>query len=161
MLNVKENERLTRVGPGTPMGELMRRYWQPIAAAVELDDDPVKPVRLLGESLVLYRDRKGRLGLIGDTCPHRRMSLLYGVPEEEGLRCAYHGWMFNKTGQCIEMPAEAPDSTFPRKVKTTAYPVEELCGLIFAYLGPEPAPLLPRWDMYVWDNVLRDIGSTV
>jgi 5,5'-dehydrodivanillate O-demethylase len=143
------------------MGELMRRYWQPIAASVELDDDPVKHVTLLGESLVLYRDRKGRLGLIDETCPHRRMSMLYGVPEEEGLRCAYHGWMFNKTGQCIEMPAEAPDSTFPRKVKVTAYPVEELCGLIFAYLGPEPAPLLPRWDMYVWNHVLRDIGSTI
>jgi 5,5'-dehydrodivanillate O-demethylase len=143
------------------MGELMRRYWQPIAASVELDDDPVKHVTLLGESLVLYRDRKGRLGLIDETCPHRRMSMLYGVPEEEGLRCAYHGWMFNKTGQCIEMPAEAPDSTFPRKVKVTAYPVEELCGLIFAYLGPEPVPLLPRWDMYVWNHVLRDIGSTI
>src|SRR5262247_2316190 len=161
MLTVKENERLTRVGPGTPMGELLRRYWHPIGAAVELDDTPVKPVKILGESLVLYRDRKGRLGLIGDTCPHRRTSMLYGIPEEEGLRCPYHGWMFNGTGQCIEMPAEAPDSTFPSRVKMPGYPVEELCGLVFAYLGPEPVPLLPRWDMFVWDNVLRDIGSTI
>ena len=108
MLTEKENERLTRVGPGTPMGELMRRYWQPIAAAVELDDNPVKAVTLLGESLVLYRDRKGGFGLIDDLCPHRRMSMLYGIPEEEGLRCAYHGWMYDCTGQCVEMPAEAP-----------------------------------------------------
>jgi 5,5'-dehydrodivanillate O-demethylase len=161
MLTVKENERLTRVGPGTPMGELLRRYWHPIGAAVELDDNPVKPVKILGESLVLYRDRKGRLGLIGDTCPHRRTSMLYGIPEEKGLRCPYHGWMFNGTGQCIEMPAEAPDSTFPSRVKMPGYPVQELCGLLFAYLGPEPVPLLPRWDMFVWDNVLRDIGATI
>ncbi len=161
MLTVKENDRLTRVGPNTPMGDLMRRYWQPIAALAELDDNPVKPVRLLGESLVLYKDRKGTLGLIGDTCPHRRISMEYGIPEEEGLRCPYHGWMFNETGQCVQMPAESPDSTFPSRVKITGYPVQEIAGLIFAYLGPEPTPLLPRWDMFVWDNVLRDIGSTV
>ena len=161
MLKVTENERLTRVGPGTPMGELMRRYWHPIAAMAELDDNPVKPVTLLGESLVLYRDRQGRLGLIGDTCPHRRASMVYGVPEDEGLRCPYHGWLFSETGQCLEMPAEAPDSTFPRRVKMAGYPVQDLCGLIFAYLGPEPVPLLPRWDMFVWDHVLRDIGSTI
>jgi 5,5'-dehydrodivanillate O-demethylase oxygenase subunit len=161
MLKVTENERLTRVGPGTPMGELMRRYWHPIGAVAELDDNPVKAVKLLGESLVLYRDRQGRLGLIGDTCPHRRASMLYGVPEDEGLRCPYHGWLFSETGQCLEMPAEAPDSTFPRRVKMAGYPVQDLCGLIFAYLGPEPVPLLPRWDLFVWDNVLRDIGSAV
>jgi 5,5'-dehydrodivanillate O-demethylase len=161
MLTIKENERLTRVGPGTPMGELLRRYWQPIGATTELDNNPVKEVKVLGESLVLYRDRKGRLGLIGDTCAHRRMAMVYGIPEEEGLRCPYHGWMYDRTGQCIEMPAEAPDSTFPSRVKITGYPVQELCGLIFAYLGPDPAPLLPRWDMFVWDNVLRDIGSTI
>ena len=161
MLTAEENERLTRVGPGTPMGELMRRYWQPIAAAAELNEHPVKHVKLLGESLVLYRDLKGRLGLIGDTCPHRSVSLLYGVPEAEGLRCPYHGWMFDCAGQCVQMPAEDPHSTFPSRVKIAGYPVQELAGLIFAYLGPEPAPLLPRWDMLVWDNVLRDIGSAV
>ena len=161
MLSEKENERLTRVGPGTPMGELLRRYWQPIAAAAELEDNPVKHVKILGESLVLFRGRKGQLGLIGDTCPHRRVSLVYGVPEEEGLRCPYHGWMFDQTGQCIEMPAESPNSTFPSRVKIAGYPVQELSGLIFAYMGPKPEPLLPRWDMFVWDNVLRDIGSTI
>ena len=161
MLTAEENKRLTRVGPGTPMGELMRRYWQPIAAAVELDENPVKHVKLLGESLVLYRDLKGNLGLIGDTCPHRNVSMIYGVPENDGLRCPYHGWMFDCAGQCIEMPAEPPGSSFPSRVKIAGYPVEELAGLVFTYLGPLPAPLLPRWDMFVWDNVLRDIGSVV
>ncbi len=161
MLTAEENERLTRVGPGTPMGELLRRYWQPIAASVQLDEHPVMPIKLMCESLVLYRDRKGKLGLIDDTCPHRRISMAYGIPEEEGLRCPYHGWMFNETGRCVEMPAEPADSTFPSKVTTKAYPVQELAGLIFAYLGPDPAPLLPRWDLLVWDNVLHDIGSAV
>ena len=161
MLTAEENERLTRVGLGTPMGELMRRYWHPVAASSELAQNPVKAVRILGESLVLYRNRKGGLGLIDDTCPHRRISLLYGIPEEEGLRCPYHGWMFDGAGQCLEMPAESPESTFPSRVKVTAYPVEELGGLIFAYLGPEPTPLLPRWDLFAMDNVVRDIGWTV
>jgi nitrite reductase/ring-hydroxylating ferredoxin subunit len=102
MLRLEENERLTRVGPGTPMGALLRRYWHPVAATVELDEHPVRSVKVLGESLVLFRDRQGRLGLIDDTCPHRRVSFLYGVPEEEGLRCCYHGWMFDRTGQCEE-----------------------------------------------------------
>ncbi len=160
MLSAQENERLTRVGPGTPMGELMRRYWHPVAAAAELDAHPVKAVKLLGESLVLYRDLQGRLGLIGDTCPHRRISLEYGITEAEGLRCPYHGWMFDQTGQCIEMPAEPADSTFPCRVKIAGYPVEELGGLIFAYLGPEPVPLVPRWDLFVMDGIWRDIGVT-
>ena len=95
MLSVKENERLTRVGPGAPMGALLRRYWHPVAASAALAENPVKLIKILGESLVLFRDRQGRLGLIGDTCPHRRISLLYGIPEEEGLRCPYHGWMFD------------------------------------------------------------------
>ena len=161
MLTAKENERLMRVGPGTPMGELMRRYWHPVAAVAELDENPVKAVKILGESLVVYRDRKGGYGLIDDTCPHRRISLEYGIPEIEGLRCAYHGWLFDGTGQCLEMPAESPESTFPSRIKIKGYPAEELGGLVFAYLGPAPAPLLPRWDLYVMDNVVRDIGSTV
>ncbi len=161
MLSIQENEQLTRVGPGTPMGELLRRYWHPVAATVELEEQPVKPVKLLGESLVLFRDQQGRLGLLDETCPHRRVSLLYGIPEAEGLRCCYHGWMFDGTGRCVEMPAESPDSTFKDRVRITAYPVQELGGLIFAYLGPAPAPLLPRWDLLVMDGVWRDIGVTV
>lgn len=160
MLSAEENERLTRVGPGTPIGTLMRRYWHPVAATAELDQHPVKRVKLLGEDLVLYRDQQGRLGLIGDTCPHRRVSVEYGIPEAQGLRCPYHGWMFDQTGQCIEMPAEPADSTFPCRVKIDGYPVQELGGLAFAYLGPEPVPLLPRWDLFVMDGIWRDIGVT-
>ncbi len=158
MLSAEENAMLTQVGPGTPMGRLLRWYWHPIAAATQLDDNPVRRVKLLGESLVLFRDRNGGLGLIGDTCAHRRVNLVFGVPEPEGLRCPYHGWLYDATGQCLEMPTEAADSSFPSRVKLTAYPVQELAGLIFAYLGPQPAPLLPRWDIFVAGNVLRDIG---
>jgi 5,5'-dehydrodivanillate O-demethylase len=161
MLSVTENERLSRVGKGTPMGELMRRYWHPIAAAAELDDRPTKPVRLLGEDLVLYRDRSGTLGLIERVCPHRRVDLSYGIPEEHGLRCMYHGWLYDETGQCIEQPFEEtvhPDGRFKEKVKVAGYPVEEMAGLIFAYLGPQPAPLVPRWEQLLWDNAVRDIA---
>jgi 5,5'-dehydrodivanillate O-demethylase len=143
------------------MGELMRRYWHPIAASAELDKEPTKAVRLLGEDLVLYRDRSGALGLIGQACAHRRVNLLYGIPEQHGLRCPYHGWLYNERGQCLEQPAEAPDSTFKDRIRIPAYPVQELGGVVFAYLGPEPAPLLPRWDLFVWDHVVRGIGMAV
>jgi len=164
MLSKNDNDTLTRVGPGTPMGELMRRYWHPIAASVQLDENPTKAVRLLGEDLTLYRDRSGNLGLIDDRCPHRKVNMLYGIPEQEGLRCPYHGWLFNHHGQCIEQPyeqAEDPNSNFKDKIHTKSYPVQELCGIVFAYLGPQPAPLLPRWDLFTWDNVMWDIGATV
>jgi len=138
----------------------MRRYWQPIAASGELDENPTKAIRILCENLVLYKDRSGTLGLIQEACPHRRVNLLYGIPEEQGLRCPYHGWLFDETGRCLEQPAEAPDSTFKDRVKAVAYPVQELGGLVFAYLGPDPVPLLPRWDILVWDNVYHDIGIT-
>ena len=161
MLTVEENEALTRVSPGTPMGKLLRCYWQPIAAATQLDENPVMRVKLMGESLVLYRDRTGELGLLSDRCAHRCVNLVFGIPEPEGLRCPYHGWLYDNTGQCLQMPSEPQDTTFPSRVKITAYPVQELAGLIFAYLGPAPAPLLPRWDLFVYENVLRDIGFQV
>jgi 5,5'-dehydrodivanillate O-demethylase len=161
MLSAKENERLTQVGPGTPMGELLRRYWHPIVGGVEMDREPTKAVRLLGEDLVLYRDRSGVLGLVGQACAHRRVNLLYGIPEQKGLRCPYHGWLYDETGRCLEQPAEAPDSTFKERIRIPAYPVQELGGLIFAYLGPQPAPLLPRWDLLVWDHAIKDVGVTV
>jgi len=144
------------------MGELFRRYWHPIAASAEMDDCPTKAVRLLGEDLVLYKDRSGTLGLIDRRCPHRRVDLSYGIPEEHGLRCMYHGWMMDETGQCIEQPFEEtvhPDGRFKEKVKLTAYPVEELAGMVFAYLGPQPAPLLPRWEPFQWENGWSDIGT--
>jgi len=112
---------------------------------------------------VLYKDRLGTYGLIDRLCAHRRVDLSYGIPEDEGLRCMYHGWMYDETGQCIEQPFEEtvhPDGRFKEKVRLAAYPVEQLGGLLWAYMGPAPVPLLPRWDLFVWDNVLRDIGST-
>ena len=157
MLSAELNEKLTRVGPGTPMGRLMRRYWQPVAATAELEKYPVKPVRLLGESLVLFRDVQGRLGLIGDRCAHRLVDLRFGYPVEEGLRCPYHGWTYDMCGQCVAQPAERPDSTFKDKIRLPAYPVQELAGLIFAYLGPEPAPLLPRWEPLVRAGMNREV----
>ena len=161
MLSVQENDRLTRVGPGTPMGELMRRYWHPIATTGQLMDEPTRAIRILCESLVLYKDRSGTFGLIQESCPHRRVNLLYGIPEQHGLRCPYHGWLFDETGRCLEMPAEAPDSTFKDRVTALTYPVQELGGLIWAYLGPEPVPLLPRWDLFVQDGLYRDAGAVV
>jgi 5,5'-dehydrodivanillate O-demethylase len=158
MLTVEQNERLTRVGPGTPMGELLRRYWHPIAPSAELDEEnPTKEVRLLGEDLVLFRSTKGVLGLVEPSCPHRKANLSYGVPEPEGIRCAYHGWLFDETGACVDQPSEPAGSRFKEKVRIKAYPVEELGTLIFAYLGPEPAPLLPRWDMLTWGQVRRTV----
>ena len=160
MLTKAGNRTLTQVGPGTPMGLLMRRYWHPVAAAAELDESPVKEVRLLGEDLVLYRDRSGNYGAIDRYCAHRRVNLAYGIPEERGLRCMYHGWLYDETGQCIEQPFEEtvrPDARFKDKVKLTGYRVQELAGMVFVYMGPEPAPLLPRWAPLVWDNAVREI----
>ena len=160
MLTKEINERMTSVGPGTPGGELLRRYWHPIATSVELEENPVRKVRLMGEDLVLYRDKSGNLGLIDEPCPHRRVSLEYGIPEQEGLRCPYHGWLFNHEGKCLEQPAEPWNSTFKDRIATKAYKAQELGGLIFAYIGPDPAPLLPRYDLLVWDNCMRQIGIT-
>jgi len=154
------NDRLTRVGPGTPCGELMRRYWIPIAPYAQLLENPVRKVRILGEDLVLYRDRSSNLGLIGDRCLHRRVDLQFGIPDERGLRCPYHGWLFGPTGKCLERPLEAsPEREVARGLK--GYPVQELGGLVFAYMGPLPAPALPRWDLYVWPNCIRQIAVNV
>ncbi len=159
MLTPQENEQLTQVGRGTPVGELMRRYWHPIAAAVELDEKPTKAIRVLGEDLVLFKDRSGTVGLIGRLCPHRRVDLSYGIPEEHGLRCMYHGWMMDETGQCIEQPFEEtvhPDGRFKEKVKIDGYPVQELAGVLWAYMGPDPIPLLPQWELLVRKNTVRE-----
>jgi 5,5'-dehydrodivanillate O-demethylase len=161
MLSQAENERLTRVGPGTPGGNLLRRYWHPIAGAGEMRDAFTKRVRLLGEDLVLFKDRSGRLGLIAEQCPHRRASLAYGIPAIDGIRCPYHGWKFDATGACIEQPNEPAGSTFKDKCATTGYPVQELGGMLWAYLGPAPAPLIPRLDGYVVPGTIRMIGRAV
>ena len=153
MLTKEMNERITRVGAGTPMGELMRRYWHPIAGSVQLNEEtPTMEVRLLSEDLVLFRSAAGKLGLIEPSCPHRKANLSYGVPEPEGIRCAYHGWLFDTEGNCVDQPSEPAGSRFKEKVHLKAYKAEELGGIIFAYMGPEPAPLLPRWDVLVWEG---------
>ncbi|MFN0071559.1 MAG: Rieske 2Fe-2S domain-containing protein [Chloroflexota bacterium] len=161
MLTHDANLRLTQVGSGTPMGELLRRYWFPVATTFELQRDRVLAVTLLGEPLTLVRTDSGRLGLLAQRCPHRGASLAYGIPEAAGLRCAYHGWQFALDGRCVDTPAEPASSTLKDRVKILAYPVQEMSGLIWAYLGPAPAPLLPRFDIYVWDDVDRDIGVTL
>ncbi|HLF77746.1 MAG TPA: Rieske 2Fe-2S domain-containing protein [Dehalococcoidia bacterium] len=159
MLTKEENEFLSRVGPGTPGGELQRRYWHPIAPTANLDENPVQRVRILCEDLILYRDRSGELGLVARRCPHRLMDMQFGIPEETGIRCPYHGWRFDGTGACLETPLEDPDSTFKERMGTIqSYPVQEMGGLIWAYLGPEPAPLLPQWDLCVRpDGSMREI----
>ncbi len=160
MLTREANQRLTQVGPATPMGELMRRYWHPIATLPELTAEPVLAVTVLGENLALYRTEHGELGLVAQRCPHRGASLAYGIPEEDGLRCAYHGWKFDTAGTCLEQPAEPADSTFKDRVRIPAYVAREMGGLIWAYLGPTPAPLLPRFDLFVRDDLEREIGIT-
>jgi len=159
MVTAEEQKLFTEVGPGTPGGELLRRYWYPIAPLAELDENPVKPVKILGEPLVLYRDRSGTLGLVDRACAHRRASLALGIPEEQGLRCPYHGWRFREDGQCLEQPAET--RPYCDKVKIKAYPVKVACGVVFGYLGPQPAPELPMWDLMAWDNVYHEIAYAV
>ena len=158
MLTPEQNDHLTRVGPGTPMGALMRRYWHPIAPTAELNDYPVKPIRLLGEDLVLFRDTRGRLGLIGDRCAHRLVKLEFGYPVEDGLRCPYHGWTYDGPGACVLQPAEPEGSGFKDKIRLKHYPVRELSGLVFAYLGPDPAPLVPRWEPLVMTGATKRVS---
>lgn len=161
MLSRSQQTLLTEVGPGTPMGQLLRRYWLPAAASCEVAAGAVKPVRLLGEDLVLYRDTSGRMGLVAESCPHRGTSLATACVDADGIRCPYHGWKFDAAGKCLETPAEPDGSPLPRRIRTTAYPVQELGGLAWTYMGPEPAPLLPRFDLFVWDNAVRDIGQAL
>lgn len=151
MLSEEQNRRLTEVESGAPAGELLRRYWQPVAATVDLDRERVLPVRIFGEDLALFQTFSGEYGLVQQRCPHRSATLTCGIPGEEGLRCAYHGWYFDNTGRCISQPFEdrVGPGTFKDQIHITAYPVQELSGLIFAYMGPLPAPELPRWDAFV------------
>ncbi|HSV81866.1 MAG TPA: Rieske 2Fe-2S domain-containing protein [Ramlibacter sp.] len=157
MLTQEQNEKLTRVGPGTPMGELMRRYWHPVAAKAQLLERGVMPVRIFGEDLVLFLDGQGRMGLVSDRCAHRLVKLDTAYTTDQGIRCPYHGWTYDVQGQCVDQPGEPAGSRFKDNVHLRSYPVQELAGLVFAYLGPLPAPLLPRWDRLVWDNVFRVI----
>jgi 5,5'-dehydrodivanillate O-demethylase len=158
MLTHEENELLTRIGPGTPAGEVLRRYWHPIAVAKELDDEnPTKFIRVLGEDLVLFRDKSGNAGLIADHCVHRGASMLYGRVEERGIACAYHGWLYDAHGNCLETPAEPADSRFYLTVRIKAYPVQKFVGLYWAYLGPDPAPVIPKFDVWVSQDGIRKV----
>ena len=142
MLNKNDNETVCRVGPGTPMGRLMREYWVPALLSRELprsDSDPVR-VMLLGEKLIAFRDSTGQVGLIQNHCPHRGASLFFGRNEEAGLRCVYHGWKFGVDGTCVDMPNEPAESDFRSKVKAVAYPTRERGGIVWAYLGPRATP---------------------
>lgn len=149
MTTQAENDLLTRTGPGTPGGNWMRQYWQPVAVAdeVPLGGRPV-PLRVLSENLVLFRDQAGQLGLIQRHCPHRGSDLSFGRIEDGGLRCLYHGWLFGVNGKCLEQPAEPPESKFKDSIKAVAYPVREAGGLVFAYLGKGEPPVLPDYEPF-------------
>lgn len=142
----EENELLTRVGPGTPCGETLRRYWWPIATSTEVKDKPVT-VRVMGEDLVIFRDGSGQVGLIDRVCSHRGASLEYGRVEKDGIRCCYHGWKYDVNGKCIDQPMEPKNSTFKNRIKQKAYVARDAGGLVFAYMGPKPAPLFPKYDL--------------
>lgn len=149
MLSHEQNIRLTATGPATPCGAVMRQFWQPAALTEELTETrPVKAVRLLGEDLVLFRDEQGRYGLIGRHCPHRGADLKYGRPEDGGLRCPFHGWLFDVRGACLEQPAEPADSRFHTKVRATSYPCVERNGMVFAWMGEGEPPDLPAYDCF-------------
>ncbi len=158
MLTVEQNERLTQVEAGTPAGELLRRYWHPIAIAEELTaENPTKFIRALGEDLVLFHDKSGGVGLIADHCVHRGASLLYGRVEERGIACAYHGWLYDTEGNCLETPAEPADSKFYLTVRIKSYPVQQLAGIYWAYMGPAPVPALPKFDVLARTDGKRKI----
>ncbi len=149
MLTTEENELLTRVGPGTPMGNVFRRYWimAGISREIPEPDSPPVRVRLLGEDLVMFRDTSGRVGLIAEKCAHRRASLFYGRNEEGGLRCIYHGWKYDTAGRILDTPAEPAESMIRHHVTQVAYPCVEVNGMIMTYMGPrERQPLLPNFE---------------
>ena len=149
MISQELNDQITRVGKGTPAGEVLRRYWQPAALADELAGPrPVVPVTLLGERLVLFRDEEGKLGLIGRHCPHRGADMCFGRLEDNGLRCPFHGWHFNRDGQCVEQPGEPEGSRMHEQIQTSAYPVVEKNGIVFAYMGPGEPPAFPDFDCF-------------
>jgi len=157
MLSREENELLTRTGPGTPMGALLRQYWIPVVLSNEVAaGGRVKRVKLLGERLIAFRARNGRPGLVGEFCPHRLASLYFGRVEEAGMRCVYHGWKFGMDGRCLEMPNEPPESGFAAKIRHVGYPCEERGGMIWVYMGPaSPPPPLPDLE---W-TLLSDANS--
>jgi phthalate 4,5-dioxygenase len=164
MLSKENNETLCRVGPGTPMGALLRRYWLPLLLSSELPEVDGAPVRIrhLGESLIAFRDTDGQVGLVAENCPHRGASLFFGRNEEAGLRCVYHGWKFDISGSCVDMPNEPPESNFKHKVKVAAYQCRERNGIVWAYLGePGDEPPLPQIEWATLPEGQRYISKRV
>src|SRR3954463_3013755 len=149
MLSREDNELLTRTGPGTPMGELMRRYWFPVLLSEDLPkpDCPPKRVTVMDEKLVVFRATDGRVGLVDERCPHRGASVFFGRNEENGLRCVYHGWKFDVDGRCVDMPSEPSESSFKNKVRIASYPCIERAGIVWTYMGPpERKPGFPELE---------------
>ncbi len=155
-MEARENEMLTRVGPGTPAGETLRKYWVPVGFSNDVKSDEPKLVTWLGEDLLIFRDEFGRVGLIHPFCAHRNTSLEYGWIEGGGLRCCYHGWVYDIEGRCIEQPGEPAGSNFKDKIKLKSYPVREVGGVAFAFMGTGEPPALPNYDF-----LLRQDGERV
>lgn len=154
----EQNTTLTSVGKGTPMGELLRRYWHPVGLSSDFKEPRIKKVKLLGEELVLYRDQSGALGLIDKRCAHRGASLEHGIIERRGIRCAYHGWQYDAQGRCVDRPNEPEGDPGKSRVSVKSYPVLERGEMVFAYLGPSPVPEFPLFDLFKGGNVIKTIG---
>src|SRR5713101_3719426 len=163
MLSKVENDLLTQTNSGTGAGEYLRRFWLPalLASEVPTPDCPPVRIRLLGEDLVAFRDTHGRVGLMEEFCPHRRSSLFWGRNEECGLRCVYHGWKYDVTGACVDMPSEPAESSFKHKIKTTAYPCRERGGVVWAYLGQREPPPLPDLEPNMLPEGTYSVGLTL
>jgi len=156
MLSAEENKLFTSVGAATPMGTLLRRYWHPVGVSEFVTSKPQR-VKALGEELLLYRGQSGEAHLMQLRCAHRSLALDYGRVEGDCIRCPYHGWLYDASGQCLEQPAEPEGSGFKDKIKLRSYRTQEISGLIFGYLGPEPAPLLPLYDVLRWEDGVKGI----
>jgi phthalate 4,5-dioxygenase oxygenase subunit len=150
MISAEQNDFISRVGTGTPAGRLLRRYWQPVALAEDLRGSrPVRPIQLMGQHFVLFREEGGKLGMLDRDCPHRGADLAFGRLEDGGLRCPFHGWLFNAAGDCLQTPAEPAGSKLCSRIKQSAYPVVERAGTIFAYIGDGNPPAFPEFDCFV------------
>jgi len=156
MLSAEENRLLTSIGPGTPMGLLLRRYWHPVGVSQLVTSKPQR-VKVLGEELVLYRGQSGETHLMQLRCAHRSLALDYGRVEGDCIRCPYHGWLYDGTGQCLDQPAEPERSKYKEEIKLTSYKTQEFSGIVFGYMGPEPAPLLPLYDVLRWEDGVKDV----
>ncbi len=159
MLSEEENQTLTQIGPGTPMGDLLRRYWHPVAAAGELEEHPIRPVRILGEDLVVFKTESGAYALIERFCAHRGTDLAYGLVEDSALRCPRHGWLYADNGLCLDIPYE--EEMLAEPIKLNAYRAQEKAGMIWVYLGAAPAPLIPNWEPFTWEGGIIQVVLSV